>query len=295
MNTRSLLLGAALAAALTAGCGGGSDKGPSVSNMSATPVMWGKNTSVTVTGDGLLAGITASMEPACPTMTKSGAGSDSTQTFTCKILKLGDQRVRVRTADGAELAALRLDVPTPQVTMRATQGSLAGNVVIELDPVAAPKTVENFLNYVNAGTGNSCFYASSVFHRVVREPFAIVQGGGYTSSLSPKAGVGSPIVLESNNGLKNLKGTIAMARTDAPNSATSQFYFNVTDNPAFDYVSDAQPGYAVFGHLVSGQEVIDYINSVPTTTKTVEANGQQVSFPDTPTEGVLISACSQTR
>ncbi len=293
MNPKTFLHICALsAAALLAGCGGGGDPGsPSVSSMGASSMMYGKSTTVTVAGSGLAAGLTASMEPGCDPMTP-GTVSDTQLTFTCKIGALGDLRVRVRTASGAELASLRLTVETPRVQMKVTQGTNSGTFVMELDPVHAPITVNNFLNYVNTG---SCFYVNTLFHRVVRSGFSIAQAGGFKSGFVPVTGVGSPITLESNNGLKNLKYTVAMARTSQPNSATSQFYINGTDNPDFDYVSADQPGYAVFGQLISGTDVFDVLQAVPTMTKSAETNGQVVTFPDTPIDNVTISACSQIR
>src|SRR6185369_11353699 len=140
---------------------------------------------------------------------------------------LGDLRVRVRAAEGNELASLRHNVETPRVSLTVKQNTDQGTFVMELDPLAAPKTVENFLVYVNT-TG--CYYTITLFHRVIADK--LVQGGGFTNGLATKVTL-SPIVLESNNGLKNLRGTVAMARTAEPNSATSQFYINVADNPDF--------------------------------------------------------------
>ncbi|WP_395698908.1 peptidylprolyl isomerase [Aquabacterium sp.] len=297
MNLTTLSRAAVLsAAAVLAACGGGSDtNAPSVTNMGASSMMYGKSTTITVIGSGLNANLSATIEPGCPTMTR-GTPSDTQLTFTCKIAALGDLRARVRTEGGAELASLRLTVETPRVSMTVAQtvsGVTSSNsFVMELDPVAAPITVTNFLTYVNTG---SCFYKDTLFHRVVRTGFSIAQAGGFKSGFVAVTGVGAPIALESNNGLKNLKYTVAMARTSEPNSATSQFYINGTDNPAFDYVSADQPGYAVFGKLISGTDVYDVLQAVPTTTKTAETNGQPVTFADTPVDNVSITACSQIR
>jgi len=134
-----------------------------------------------------------------------------------------------------------------------------GNIEVELDSEHAPATVENFLVYVDEG-----FYSGTVFHRVI-DGF-MVQGGGFTANGSEKA-THNPIKLESNNGLKNTRGTIAMARTNYPHSATSQFFINVVDNSFLDYSSAANPGYAAFGRVISGMDVVDQIKSVPVTTK----------------------------
>ena len=131
-----------------------------------------------------------------------------------------------------------------------------GDIKVELDPAKAPKTVDNFLSYVRAG-----HYNGTVFHRVI--PGFMVQGGGFTPDMQEKA-TKAPIPLESKNGLKNLTGTIAMARTNDPNSATSQFFINVVDNANLDFPKPDGNGYAVFGKVVSGMDVVRKIESVPT-------------------------------
>ena len=146
-----------------------------------------------------------------------------------------------------------------------------GTIEIELDRENAPVTVENFVTYVNEG-----FYDGTVFHRVI-DGF-MIQGGGFTPDGAEKE-THSPITLESNNGLKNLRGTIAMARTMDPNSATSQFFISVADNPPLDY-SPGNAGYAVFGKVVSGMDAVDKIKEVETASKG--------GMGDWPTEDVVI-------
>ncbi|MGA9342418.1 MAG: peptidylprolyl isomerase [Rhodanobacteraceae bacterium] len=131
-----------------------------------------------------------------------------------------------------------------------------GDITVELYPDKAPKTVANFLGYVKSG-----FYAGTVFHRVI--PNFMVQGGGFTKDLHQKPTRPS-IVNESSNGLSNTAGTLAMARTPDPNSASAQFFINAVDNKRLDYVSAANPGYCVFGKVVSGMEVVKKIEAVPT-------------------------------
>ena len=131
-----------------------------------------------------------------------------------------------------------------------------GNFVVQLDPARAPKTVANFLDYVKSG-----FYKGTIFHRVI--PGFMVQGGGFTADMQKKP-TRAPIPLESQNGLRNLKGTIAMARTSDPNSATSQFFINVADNSSLDYPKPDGYGYAVFGKVVQGMDVVDKIVTQPT-------------------------------
>lgn len=133
-----------------------------------------------------------------------------------------------------------------------------GNFTIELYPEKAPKTVENFLQYVNDG-----YYVGTIFHRVINN--FMIQGGGFERDLFEKP-TKAPIKNESNNGLKNKAGTIAMARTQDPNSATSQFFINLKDNAFLDYTSPRPDkiGYCVFGKVINGMDVIKKIGVVPT-------------------------------
>jgi peptidyl-prolyl cis-trans isomerase A (cyclophilin A) len=137
-----------------------------------------------------------------------------------------------------------------------------GKIVIELDPAKAPVTVENFLGYVKEGLYDGRDgHEPTVFHRVI--PRFMIQGGGLTSKLNQKK-THPPIANESANGLKNNRGTIAMARTSDPDSATSQFFINVADNDFLNYVPGQNPGYAVFGKVVEGMDIVDAIVAVPT-------------------------------
>lgn len=141
----------------------------------------------------------------------------------------------------------------PQVTFVTS----LGNIVLDLNALSAPITVANMLSYVESG-----FYNGTIFHRVI--PNFVVQGGGLTAGMVAKATPYDPIVIESNNGLSNLRGTVAMARTSLANSATSQFFVNLVDNTGLDYKSQASPGYAVFGSVISGMAIIDSMAKVPT-------------------------------
>jgi peptidyl-prolyl cis-trans isomerase A (cyclophilin A) len=143
-----------------------------------------------------------------------------------------------------------------------------GEIRIELDAEKAPKTVANFLQYVKAG-----HYNGTVFHRVI-ENF-MIQGGGYDAKLNQRP-TKPPIPLESANGLLNLRGTIAMARMSEPNTANSQFFINVVDN-AFLNRTEEKPGYAVFGKVIEGMDVVDKIRVVP-----VAPQGVHQHFPVTP-------------
>jgi cyclophilin family peptidyl-prolyl cis-trans isomerase len=145
-------------------------------------------------------------------------------------------------------------------TVRIT--TTLGVIELGLDRSHAPVTVANFLKYVNDG-----FYTSTVFHRVVRD--FVIQGGGFTREggvLKEKTPTYRPIELESNNGLSNLRGTIAMARTGNPDSAASQFYINTVDNTSLNYPGDdGVGGYAVFGKVTAGLDVVDAIRAVAVT------------------------------
>jgi peptidyl-prolyl cis-trans isomerase A (cyclophilin A) len=153
-----------------------------------------------------------------------------------------------------------------------------GSMVIELLPEAAPLSVLNFLQYVNSG-----FYNGTIFHRL--EPGFVIQGGGYLPDVTAKTGLAAPIALESNKGLSNLKGTIAMARTAEANSATSQFYFNLADNPGLDYQSASSPGYAVFGRVVEGSFVLDLFSAVST--------GSEGGLANVPTIDIIMRTVAQ--
>jgi len=144
-----------------------------------------------------------------------------------------------------------------------------GDIVVQLDPAKAPKTVENFLAYVN-----DKHYDGTVFHRVMNG--FMIQGGGFTADMQQKP-TKPPIALEANNGLKNDNYTIAMARTANPNSATSQFFINVKDNAMLNAPSPDGHGYAVFGKVVSGTDVVDKIKAVA-----VGNNGPHQNVPTTP-------------
>ncbi len=152
-----------------------------------------------------------------------------------------------------------------------------GTIVIDLDAETAPITTANFLSYAEAGFFDGADgQGATVFHRVV-DGF-VAQGGGYTASGTEKS-TQDPIVLESDVGLSNLRGTIAMARTGVPDSATSQFYFNLVDNTFLDYQDASNPGYAVFGEVVQGMDVVDAIGAVAT-------NGE------VPAEAIIIESVS---
>jgi len=153
-----------------------------------------------------------------------------------------------------------------------------GNIKIELYPDKSPKTVENFLKYVADG-----FFDGTIFHRVMKN--FMIQGGGFTEEMQQKVPTYDPIPLEAQNGLKNVRGAISMARTSNPNSATSQFFINHKDNPSLDYPKPDGHGYAVFGRVLEGMDTVDKIANTETTSRPPHAN--------VPVEPVLIKSVKE--
>jgi peptidyl-prolyl cis-trans isomerase A (cyclophilin A) len=172
----------------------------------------------------------------------------------------------------ALIAATAMVAFTPlhaQTAPRVKLDTSLGAVVVELDPAKAPRTVANFIDYVKSG-----HYNGTVFHRVIGN--FMIQGGGFTADMQQKP-TKEPIPLEASNGLKNDRGTIAMARTSNPNSATSQFFINVVDNAMLNAPQPDGYGYAVFGKVVAGMDVVDKIRAVPTGSR-----GMHRDVPTTP-------------
>jgi len=163
-------------------------------------------------------------------------------------------------------------MPAAHILMTTTVGPMT----LELDADKAPKTVENFLSYVSSG-----FYDGTIFHRVINN--FMVQGGGFTADMDQKA-TQAPIENEANNGLKNARATIAMARTQDPHSATAQFFINVQDNDFLDHTGENMQGwgYAVFGKVTEGEDVLDKIRCVQT--------GSQAGHQDVPVEPIIIES-----
>jgi peptidyl-prolyl cis-trans isomerase A (cyclophilin A) len=170
------------------------------------------------------------------------------------------------------LAALVLctAIPWAAWAQKVVLATSEGDITIELDREKAPRTVDNFIQYVKSG-----HYDGTIFHRVIDN--FMIQGGGMQPSMIEKA-TRAPIPLESRNGLQNLRGTVAMARTMVPDSATSQFFINVRDNAFLDAANSRDGnGYAVFAKIVAGMDVVDRIKAVPTTSR-----GPHQNVPATP-------------
>jgi peptidyl-prolyl cis-trans isomerase B (cyclophilin B) len=165
----------------------------------------------------------------------------------------------------------------PKVVLETSKG----RIVLVLYPDKAPETVKNFLDYVDAK-----FYDGTIFHRVI--PHFMIQGGGFATDMKPKT-TQSPIVNEADKGLKNDRGTISMARTADPHSATAQFFINSADNDFLNHTSKTQQGwgYAAFGQVVEGMKTIDAISAVKTTTRG--------PYRDVPVEPVVIESAKRLK
>ena len=171
--------------------------------------------------------------------------------------------------------------PTEELAPMVTIETSKGNIVVELFSDKAPLSVKNFLQYVDGG-----HYNGTIFHRVISG--FMIQGGGFTKDMQQKPAK-APVRNEAENGLKNLRGTLALARTPDVNSATCQFFINVVDNAFLDFTSPTPQGYGycVFGKVVQGMEVVDQIKAVPT--------GRAGPFSDVPTQPVEILRISQVK
>ena len=183
-------------------------------------------------------------------------------------------RWAIKFAAGLGVAA---SLALPAWAQKVRLATSMGDVVIELDAKNAPKSVENFMQYVKAG-----HYNGTIFHRVI--PNFMVQGGGMLPDMKEKP-TRPPIPLESRNGLSNVRGSVAMARTAVPDSATAQFFINVKDNAFLDQAAARDGnGYAVFGKVIKGMEVVDKIKDVPTASRGPHQ--------DVPTEPVVIKTAT---
>lgn len=248
-----VVLGGLVLAGLSACGGSGGGDIATVNNVAASNMRYGGKSTISISGRNLLAGVEVAVEGPCNSLTKEPAGSDDTQLFTCDVRGVGEIRATVSSPSGVFLARLTAQVPTPQVSVSTSKGEF----VVQLDAEKAPQTVLNYLAYVNAG-----FYTGTLFHNVVKDKGVVT--GGFTTGLAAKAPTRAAIALESNNGLKNVRGTIGMFRGAAANSAQSQWYINTSDNPDLDFVDDTNPGFAVFGTVISGVDVVDAVMAAET-------------------------------
>jgi peptidyl-prolyl cis-trans isomerase A (cyclophilin A) len=283
MSRRAGVLAACALLLQACGGGGSGDAGTpvatsaTITGVTVDRLSYGRLSTFTVAGTNLANGVTFAAT-GCDGVVAQAGGTATQQVITCTPNKELSVRLAARSA-GAEFFNSTQAVPKPRVTLTTTMGT----VVIELEPTVVQLTVDNFLAYTNAG-----FYDGTIFHRVI--PGFVVQGGGFTgvvgTTLTAQTGARPAIALETNKGLSNTRGTIAMARRPAFDSATSQFFFNSVNNLALDYQSAASPGYAVFGRIVSDLAVIDAMSAVAR--RTVGVNG------DVPVTDIVVQTAAQT-
>ena len=257
-------------------CGGSDGFPPKVTGVKVQSAQYGKTATIYIGGKDLRSNLTLDTSGACTNPVFASNSSTDTLVLNCVVSKVGDFPMVVQTAEGVAIYTTTLNIPMPQVALITSKGS----ITVELDPTLAPLSTNNFLSYVNKG-----FYRSTLFHRVI--PNFVVQGGGYTTGMVKKTEQSAPIELESNKGLSNLRGSLAMARTFLPNSATSEFYINLIDNLSLDYKNAANPGYAVFGKVLQGMDVVDAIAAEPT--------GVVGGMSDVPLADIALSLALQTQ
>ena len=267
--------------ALLAACGGGGggateSRVASVNTVTAdTPPSYDNLATFSVSGANLDLGVTASAT-GCTGPAVLAGGTATAMKVTCTPSRDGEITLSLSTTTGTLLKSTAFNVPKPQVRMTTS----AGNLLIELEPAKAPITVKNFLAYVQDG-----FYVNTVFHRIISTFMA--QGGGFNfgTTYTAKPATRPAIVLEKTTatGLSNTAKTIAMARTSAPDSATSQFFINLVDNAFLNAQGSADGnGYAVFGTVVSTTDVNSDATLTALKAVQVVSNGSEVSLPLSP-------------
>jgi cyclophilin family peptidyl-prolyl cis-trans isomerase len=286
---------ALVAGALLSACGGGDSAAPTVTAPTTGSPRYGQTLLLTLHGSDLDRSLTVASSAACPgaaLVNKAPLLSTATTAYyECTVAGIGLGFFVVKSAaGGGTLTTVSFTVPAPQVTLTVDNGAgVNGAVVITLAPDRAPVTVNNFLAYVNAG-----FYDGTVIHRVVNN--FVVQGGGYSGPIDAstvQAGtkpVNAPITLEANAGLSNTPWTIAMARTNAPDSATSQFFINLVDNSRTLDASATQAGYAVFGSVSAGTDTVSSAAAAPCASTVVTGAGECTPIPN-----VVVTSALQSR
>lgn len=265
---------------LLVACGGSGTSGfpPVVTGFKVQSAQYGRMATLYVGGNDLRSSLKVETSGNC---TNPALGSSSTPTLlvvNCGVVAVGEFPLTLKNANGDIIYQTTVTVPKPQVQLTTS----LGHIVLELDPAAAQSTVNNFLSYVYSG-----YYTNTLFHRVM--PGFVVQAGGYTSGMVAKAGQSSAIALQSNNGLSNVRGSVAMARRPDPDhdSATSEFFINLVDNTFLDFKSADAPGYAVFANVVQGMDVADKMATQPT--------GSAGAHTDVPLTDVTLTAVQQIR
>ena len=248
-------------AVVLASCGGswGSPCSVCVTDIQVDRLSYSQTSNFKIIGKALSAGTALALSAdKCSSLTVLNTSTNTEVNVSCMVNATGTLTFQAKDNSGSTLLTKTLTVPEPQVTLVTTLGTL----VVELNPTAAPLSVSNYLQYVHDG-----FYTNTLIHRVADlygggSGKIIVQGGQFTAAGTEQTGVRAAIANEGNNGLSNVRGTIAMARTRVMNSATSQFYFNVTDNAA--ELGQAGDEYAVFGKLIQGLTVLDAMGNSAT-------------------------------
>ncbi len=267
---------AGFVALMLSSCGGTTEFPPVITGVKVQSLSYGRIATIYLGGKDLRSSLMVETNGAC--LNPSFAASSTTEmlVLNCVAKVVGNIPLTIKTAGGQIVHTSNLTVPIPQVTLITANGA----ITLELNQALAPISVDNFLAYVAKG-----YYSNTLFHRVI--PGFVVQGGGYTSGMVKKAGQGAPILLESSNGLSNTRASLAMARTNIANSATSEYFINLVDNLQLDYKNTGSPGYAVFGRVVQGMDVIDAIGKQPT--------GVLNGFADVPLSEVWVSMALQTQ
>jgi peptidyl-prolyl cis-trans isomerase A (cyclophilin A) len=273
-NYGFLLLNVCLATLLSA-CGSGPNTPLPPPNVQASNLFYQVSARFYVGVTELINGVTFSASN-CSELIQITSPSPLYLAYSCVVNATGPLAFNAKDSTGAVILSKNYTVPEPQVTLLTDQGS----IVLELNPTASPLSVKNFLKYAQDG-----FYNGTIFHRVI--PGFVIQAGGFTAGLNPKPTTYGAIALESQNGLSNLRGTLAMARTSDANSATSQFYLNLQDNLNLDYSDLNNIGYAVFGKVLSGLDVMDTIAKTPT----MSFNG----YSDVPVSDITITSITRTQ
>ena len=279
MRTLSLLLAATAALLLTTlltACGGSTGFPPVITAVKPQSLSYGRTATIYLGGKDLRSSLVVETGGGCTNPSFGSSSSTDTLVLNCLVTVVGDLPLTIKSATGEVIYTTTLSVPKPQVSIITNKGSFT----LELDLATAPVTVKNFLAYVRGG-----YYSNTLFHRVI--PGFVAQAGGYTTGLVRKPGQLDAIELESNKGLSNARATVAMARTNVFNSATSEFYVNLVDNTFLDYKNAANPGYAVFGTVVQGMDVVDSIGAVPT--------GVFNGSPDVPLTDITITMALQSK
>ena len=279
MRTHTSLLAATAALLLTTlltACGGSTGFPPVITAVKPQSLSYGRTATIYLGGKDLRSSLVVESGGGCTSPSFGTSSSTDTLVLNCLVTVVGDLPLTIKSATGEVIYTTTLSVPKPEVSIITNKGTFT----LELDLARAPISVKNFLSYVRGG-----YYSNTLFHRVI--PGFVAQAGGYTTGLIKKPGQLDPIELESNKGLSNARATVAMARTNVFNSASSEFYVNLVDNTFLDYKNAANPGYAVFGTVVQGMDVVDAIAAVPT--------GVFNGSPDVPLTDITITMALQSK